>query len=91
MIETDEQLQTIVEEMIEHGAIWSTDENGIIKEGTQLIHMSKDQSPIFENEEAIQQAAIYASMRLRIKGYDGEPIYAKNLSGFGVRVGKKIV
>jgi hypothetical protein len=90
MIDTDEKLQAIVAEFLEHGAIWSTDDKGVIKKGAMLLHMSKDKSPIFECEQAAFEAAIYAAMRLRQMGYNGDPIYSKTLDGFGVRVGDKI-
>jgi hypothetical protein len=90
MIDTDEKLQAIVQEFVEHGSIWATDENGIIKKGAMLMHLSKDKSPLFENEKACQAAALYATMVLRKMGYAGEAIYSKTFNGFGVRVGDKL-
>jgi len=90
MIDTDEKLQAIIEEFLEGGSIWATDENGIIKKGAMLMHLSKDKLPLFENEEACQAAVLYAVMTLRKMGYDGEAIYSKTLNGFGVRVGDKL-
>jgi hypothetical protein len=90
IIDTDEKLQSIVKEILEHGAIWSTDKNGIIKKGSMLIHMSKDNTPIFECEQAAMEAALVATMKLRAMGYSGDPIWSKGLDGFGVQVGDKL-
>ena len=86
-----DDVKAVTAEFLKHGSMCSIDENGIIKEGTMLMHISKDGTPLFNNERECQWASFHALHELNKMGYDGEPIYSKIFNGFGIKVGKKVV